>query len=194
MIGGIVLAAGLSERMGGPLPKQLLRLAGRPLVAISVGNAVASLLDEVVVVTGHRGDEVAEAIADLGAIIAPNPDYREGNMTSLRAGYAALPDCEAYVVLLSDMPGVTTEMIDRMVGTWRSQRPWAAIACYSDGVKHPLLLSRDAMVDAVKVIGPKAVWRFLESAPAGSVANVDFPQTSPTDVNTSADYERLLAE
>lgn len=194
MIAGIVMAAGLSERMVGSLPKQLLPLAGRPLIAITVGNAVASSLDKVVVVTGHRGDEVAAAIADTRATVVPNPDYRGGNMTSFRAGYASAPNCDAYVILLADMPGVTTAIIDRMIATWNAGRPWAAVAEYSDGPRHPLLLSAAAMTEAAGTTGPKAIWRFLESAPPGRVEPVAFLQSAPRDVNTHADYEALLPE
>jgi molybdenum cofactor cytidylyltransferase len=193
MIAGIVMAAGLSERMGGSVPKQLLRLGDRPLVSVVTTNAVASSLDRVVVVTGHHGAEIAAAVEGTGATAVANPDYRRGNMTSFRAAHAAEPGCEAYVILLADMPGVTTAMIDRMVGIWNTIRPWAAVAEYTDGRRHPLLLSAAAMGQAVSATGPKAVWRLLEAAPSGAVKTVEFPVSAPLDVNTIDDYESLIA-
>ncbi len=187
------MAAGLSERMDGPVPKQLLPLGGRPLVAVTAANAIASALDRVVVVTGHHGDQIAAAIAGTGATAVPNPRYREGNMTSFRAAHASLPDCEAYVVLLADMPGVTAGIIDRMVEAWEATRPWAAVAGYSDGRRHPLVLSAAAMREAVDSTGSKAVWRLLEAAPSGAVETVDFSIPAPIDVNTTTDYDDLVA-
>ena len=187
------MAAGLSERMGGQIPKQLLPLGGRPLVAVTVMNAVASSLDEVVVVTGHHGDEVAAAVAGTGAVAVANPDYRQGNMTSLRAAWEALPECEAYLVLLADMPGVTTAIIDRMVTVWTATQPWAATAVFTDGRRHPLLLSAAAMSQAVVLTGPKAVWKLLDAAPQGTVVTIDFAIPAPLDVNTIADYEALVS-
>ena len=191
MIGGIVMAAGLSERMGGPLPKQLLPIAGKPMVAVTVGNALASELDLVVVVTGHCAAEVEAAVADSSAIVVNNPEYREGNMTSLRAGRRAIPDCDAYLLLVADMPGVNPEIIDRMVAAWVRERPWAAVAEYLDGVRHPLLLSADAMNASIQLNGPKAVWHFLDEAPEGKVMAVAMNCRAPRDVNEAADYDAL---
>jgi molybdenum cofactor cytidylyltransferase len=193
MIGGIVMAAGLSERMGGPLPKQLLPIAGKPMVAVTVSNAVASELDLVVVVTGHCAADVEAAVADSSAIVVNNPDYREGNMTSLRTALRAIPDCDAYLLLVADMPGVTPEIIDRMVEAWGRERPWAAVAEYLDGVRHPLLLSRDAMNAAMELNGPKAVWQFLDEAPDGMVMAVALECRAPRDVNEAADYDALTS-
>jgi molybdenum cofactor cytidylyltransferase len=191
MICGIVLAAGLSQRMEGALPKQLLSLRDDPMVKVTVRRAEESSLDHVVVVTGFRGAEVAAAVAGGRARVVDNPDYRDGNMTSFRAGFAAQPDCVAYVVLLADMPGVTTDMIERIVEVWNARKPWAAVSAYQDGRAHPLLLSGSAMEQAVRMEGAKGVWRFLEAAPTGRVIDIVFDQPTPLDVNTKADYDQL---
>ena len=191
MIGGIILAAGLSTRMDGPTPKQLLTYRGRPLVQVVAASATASDLDQVVVVTGHRGDDVAAAVEGLDVTVAHNPDFAEGNMTSFRTGYSALAGCEAFVILLADTPGVTPSMINEYISTWSEQQPWAAVGSYSDGTGHPLLLSAAAMREAAPYDGARAVWRLLEKAPDGAVAPIVFETARPTDVNTVDDYELL---
>lgn len=193
-VGGMVLAAGLSERMHGDLPKQLLPLSGIALAAVSVRNAEASTLDRVVVVLGHQSQQVADAVGGGRAQLVLNPDYRDGNMTSFRVGAAALGGCDAYVVLLADMPGVTAAMIDHLVAEWRRTKPWAAVASYSDGRAHPLLLSAAAMEAATAVEGPKGVWRFLDTAPAGLVDQIVFDGPMPSDINTWEEYKRMLNE
>ena len=193
MIGGIVMAAGLSQRMRGSTPKQLLPLDGKPLVAVTTAAAVASRLDLVVVVTGHHGAEIAAAVGETGATTVANPNYRQGNMTSFLAAYEVMPQCDAYLILLADMPGVSTEIIDRMVSAWNATQPWAAVARYADGRRHPLLLSAAAMSQAVGATGSKAVWRLLEQASKGTVEFVDFAIPAPIDVNTQADYEAVVA-
>ncbi len=189
MIGGIVLAAGLSERMGEGRFKLLLPVGELPMVAVVAGNAAASDLDRVVVVTGPREVEVAAAIGDTGVLTASNPDYVLGNMTSFRTGYGALSGCEAFVVLLGDMPGVTSEMISRVVSFWREHRPWAAVSSYRDRRGHPLLLSAPAMAQAAQATGPRAVWRLFDEA--DDVADIEFDMPAPTDVNTPDDYREL---
>jgi len=191
-VGGMVLAAGLSERMDGPLPKQMLPLHGSAMVAVTVRNAEASVLDRVVVVTGYRAHDIGELLGDGRAVAVENPDYRAGNMTSFRVGAAALAGCDEVVVLLADMPGVSTAMIDRIVMTWQSDQPWALASSYSDRLGHPLLLSAAAMGEAVRVQGAKGLWRFLDEAPVSSVYHQEFEGSMPTDINTRDDYERML--
>src|SRR6185436_12879800 len=55
-VSALVLAAGGSTRMG--RPKQLLPLAGKPLLQHALDNAAASGVDEIVLVLGHAADTV----------------------------------------------------------------------------------------------------------------------------------------
>jgi molybdenum cofactor cytidylyltransferase len=189
----MVLAAGLSERMSGPLPKQLLPVGDATLASLTVRHAEDSKLGRVVVVIGHRASEVAASVAGGRADVIENPHYRQGNMTSFRVGAAALAECDACVVLLADMPGVTTDMINRLVTEWEQQRPWAAVCSYRGIPAHPLLLSAEALLEATGVEGAKGVWRFLESA-ADRVTHIGFDRASPLDVNTIADYDLIAGE
>jgi molybdenum cofactor cytidylyltransferase len=191
-IGGMVLAAGLSERMRARVPKQLLPVGDLALAAVSVRNAEASTLGRVVVVTGHRSEEVAAAVGGGRAEVVENRDHQKGNMTSFRVGAGALAGCAAYVVLLADMPGVSTSMIDEVVAEWHRSRPWAAVASYSDGRAHPLLLSAAAMSEAVQARGAKGVWRFLNSAPDELVTEVVIDSPMPQDINTKDEYDQML--
>jgi len=178
--------------MTGDVPKQLLPYGGATVGAVAVANAVASQLDRVVVVVGHRAGDVGAALAIGRAEIVANPDYRTGNMTSLRVGAEALADCAAVLVLLADMPEVDAGMIDRFVDRWETDEPWAAVARYRDGRAHPLLFSRAALDGVVAADGPKASWRFLDAA-GDTVASVTFDRDRPRDINNRADYLALLA-
>ena len=102
-LAGVVLAAGLSTRMGAFKP--LLPLGGRTVLE----EAIATLRDggvaNVVVVTGHRGDDLAPAIERAGARRAHNPRFADGMYTSVQAGVAALPaGLTAFFLLPCDIP------------------------------------------------------------------------------------------
>ena len=100
--------------MGGQ--KLLLPLRGRPMVRWSVEAALGSQASRVVVVAGHEGDAVAEALEDLPVEIVVNPDFADGMSTSLQAGIRAAGPCEAVVFLLGDQPFVTASLVDRLIG------------------------------------------------------------------------------
>ena len=89
MTAAIVLAAGLSRRMG--RFKLTLPWGDRTVIGQVVATLEAAGVDEIVVVTGHRADEVAAALADTTAQIVHNPDYAAGEMlSSIQTGVRAL--------------------------------------------------------------------------------------------------------
>ena len=90
---GIVVAAGRSARLGGPIPKQFLEIGGRLIVERSVdGLAVSADVGEVVVVVAPEqlnGEFAArlQAHPRIGAIVAGG----ETRAASVAAGLAAVP-------------------------------------------------------------------------------------------------------
>jgi len=131
MIHAIILAAGLSRRMG--QQKLLLPWAGRTLIGHVAGQVAASGVDRIVAVTrggdapAGRGAEVAEALAGLGVgrlEIAANPDAEGDMLSSVRRGLRALPgDCEGFLVAIGDQPTITAALIDRMIAAFRKSNP-----------------------------------------------------------------------
>ena len=143
-VAGVVLAAGLSTRMG--RNKLLLEVGGEPVVARAVRSARDAGLDPVLVVVGHEADRVRAAIADLPVTTVTNPEPARGIHTSLRVGFQALaerPDEPgAAVVMLGDMPLVSSAMVRRLVDGWRASRshhPSLVISLYGEVVAPPIL-------------------------------------------------------
>ena len=119
MICAIVPAAGESRRMG--RHKLLLPFGSTTVIAHIVDQLLASVVDEVLVVVGHAGDRVAEALGDRPVTIVPNPDYRSGMLSSVRCGLRAVPEgCRAVLVALADQPTITRRLIDKLVGAYAS--------------------------------------------------------------------------
>ena len=91
----VLLAAGVSRRMG--TLKALLDWHGRPLIMHQATALREAGADEVVIVLGHRGDELQARIGsnrdiyEAGQIrCVPNPDYAAGKTTSIIAGLRAI--------------------------------------------------------------------------------------------------------
>lgn len=193
-VAGLILAAGLSERMRGGTPKQLLPLGGTTMLGRVVAAAEKTSLDPIVVVTGHRAAEVERAVRPGRARFTRNPDYRSGNVTSLRRGLSEIGDADAVVLLLADNPEVDAAVVEAMISAWGKGRPLAAVASYRGTIGHPFVLSRGATGEAGVLSGSKPLWHWLREEHAADVLEVAIDRDPPRDVNTMADYEDLLAD
>ncbi|HYD30422.1 MAG TPA: molybdopterin-binding/glycosyltransferase family 2 protein [Azospirillaceae bacterium] len=117
-IAAVVLAAGLSSRMG-EANKLLMTVDGVPMVARAVDAALASQARPVVVVTGHDREAVAAVLGARPVTLVHNPDYGRGISASLRAGIAALPqEVDGVLVCLGDMPFVAPPTLNRLIAAY----------------------------------------------------------------------------
>ena len=110
-IGAVVAAAGLSSRMGKFKP--LLPFDGATVIGRCIANLRAAGAEEIVVVTGYRGEELAEALRGSGVRCVQNPDYASTQMfDSLCLGLRELPgDCGVVLLTPGDVPLVRPETI-----------------------------------------------------------------------------------
>ncbi len=139
----LVLAAGMSRRMG-PANKLLAEIGGKAMVRHVVEAAVECRPENVQVVCGHEAKQVKEALAGFPVQLVSNPRYAEGMGTSLAAGIAALePTVDGVLVLLSDMPGITAPMIERLLEAGQQGEETPLVVASADGKRgNPVLLPR----------------------------------------------------
>jgi molybdenum cofactor cytidylyltransferase len=188
-VGAIVLAAGGSARMG--QNKLLFPLSGETVLRRAVRRATEAGLEPVVVVLGHEAGRAQGELAGLGCRTVVNPDWEHGINRSLRTGLAALPaETTAAMVMLADMPFVTTEMLRTLVERWRDGTAPLVISDY-DGVNSPPMLYGRALFPELLAMegegcGKQVVRRHREEATA-----VAWPAAALADLDVPEDYERV---
>ncbi len=187
---GLVLAAGGSNRLG--QPKQLLDYHGRTLLDATLAAARGCAFDQLIVALGGAGDDVRSTVDLSGCDVVDNVHYTTGCSSSIVAALAAIDArTEALVLLLGDQPGVDPSSVDELRATAESMDAPLAVCRYDDGRGHPFWFARRVFADLADLHGDKAVWKLLESGRyAVAEAVIDGPV--PIDVDTWADYERLL--
>lgn len=185
-VAAILLAAGRGSRFTGGF-KLLATHDGQALVRIAAAAALASRASPVILVTGHRSDEVADAVGGLPVVIVHNPDFIAGLSSSLRRGFEALPpDAEAAVVMLGDMPLVGASAIDRLIAAWEGNgRPAAIVPVVAGRRANPVLLSRALAPEVAGLTGDRGAGPLLAgrddviespSDDLGLLSDVDTPE------------------
>ncbi|MDB6091212.1 MAG: 4-diphosphocytidyl-2C-methyl-D-erythritol synthase [Gammaproteobacteria bacterium] len=184
----IVLAAGASTRFGSA--KQLVRIAGRPLLHNTVSRAVEVAGSAVIVVLGARAAELAPLLTHSPASVVINRDWREGIASSIRAGVARVPaTCNAVMLVLADQAAVTAEDLKRLLGAWRRQPDYVAAAFYSGGMGVPAIFPRSRFRDLSELRGDVGARALLHRNP-DRVMRV--PMESATlDIDTPEDLLSL---
>lgn len=187
---GLVLAAGGSTRLG--QPKQLLDYHGRTLLDATLESARRCRFDQLIVAVGGAGDDVRATVDLSGCDVVDNVHYTTGCSSSIVAALEVIDArTEALVLLLGDQPGVEPSSVDALRIAAVSADAALAVCRYDDGRGHPFWFARSVFADLADLHGDKAVWKLLESG-RYPVAEAVIDGAVPIDVDTWADYERLL--
>lgn len=187
----VVLAAGAASRFGSQ--KLLAPLGGTALVRRTVENVLASRVSETVVVLGRDGEGVRRALAGLPVQFVTNADFSSGLSTSLRVGVEALgPSARAAIIVLGDQPGVTADIIDRLIEESRRSGQPIVVPDYAGMRGNPVVFDA-AMFDELRAIEGDQGARGVIARDPARVATVCFPFEMPADVDTLEDYARLTS-
>ncbi|GAB4528145.1 MAG: molybdenum cofactor cytidylyltransferase [Anaerolineae bacterium] len=190
-VGAVILAAGASTRFG--RPKQLLPWWGDTLLGHVTDVVLASGADPVVLVLGHQADACRAALGQRPVRVLVNPDWAEGQSTSVRAGLSALPaNVSAALFLLADQPGITPAVIDALIQHHQATLAPVVWPEYQGRRGNPVLFDRVTFPDLMRLTGDTGGRPVLESY---AMHAVRVPVSTPGilfDIDTPDDYTRAM--
>jgi molybdenum cofactor cytidylyltransferase len=155
-VAGIVLAAGLSRRMG--RPKALLELGGKPLARRAVETALNGGLSPVVLVGGEHTSALRKAVADLdGVEVVENPRFAEGMASSLTTGLTRVHgQASAAMILLADQPLLPAKVVRSLVEKYWEDSPCGVRIVrpsYAGTPGHPVLFDAQLFPELAVLTG-----------------------------------------
>lgn len=188
---GLILAAGLSTRMGEFKP--LMPLRGKALIENTIDSVFSSGASQVVVVTGHRADELEPLLAEKygsRVILTRNPDYATTDMLhSIRTGCRVMPECGAFFLLPGDMPLVQERTFRRLL----EQRDGSLSVIFPtlDGFrKHPPLVDYRLIPEILAFGGDGGLRQFWKEREA-IIRTVSVDDAGVwVDLDTREDYKK----
>jgi molybdenum cofactor cytidylyltransferase len=188
-ISAILLAAGRSRRMGAFKP--LLPFGDRTVIESCISNLRAAEVQDIVVVVGHRAEDIREKLKTLEVTFALNPDPDSEMSASIALGVEAVSNsARALIIALVDHPAVPAEtikiLIDELRGGARLVQPE-----HEGRGGHPVIIDL-AYRNELLALDPESGLRALFAAHRSEVKRV--PLDSPyvaRDMDTWEDYRRL---
>jgi molybdenum cofactor cytidylyltransferase len=190
---GILLAAGASTRLG--RPKQLLRVRGETFLRRLAGE-LRAVAAPVVVVLAPDDEASAAELRGIDVELVRNPEPGRGQSSSIVAAAAALESrastFDGLLLLLVDQPLVDRGLLERLLRRGREAGGWAAADYGAGDWGPPVHLPNEALAELKELSNGDRGARDLLEARRVRVARLSFP-AGRLDIDTAADYDRLLA-
>jgi len=188
-VAAIVLAAGASTRYGEP--KQLLSIGCRTMLQHVADVVLASLVDQTIVVLGHRAGEIGATLKDMPADIVTNEEWEAGMSTSMQVGLQAVrPDVQAALLVLADQPAITPDIIIALIERYRETGAVIVVPTYQGKRGNPTLFDRSLFPELFKVRGDQG-GRQLVDMYADRTERVEVgSEAILVDVDTEEDYDQ----
>ena len=193
-IAAILLAGGESSRMGAAKP--LLEWGGSTLIEYQLAQLKEPPVERVVVVLGHRADEVLPYVGRSGpdVVVVVNELYAEGRASSLRLGAAALPDDTTAILVLSVDQPRPHDVIARLVDVHRHSGSLITVPTYDEKRGHPPLLDGSLLPELREVNEATQGLRAVIERHSADVHELPF-ETSEVllDLNRLQEYQKARA-
>ena len=201
-IAGLVLAAGLSNRMGGNT-KALLKLQDKTFLEIVVEKLKSAGVEDIFIVIGHQKKRILELaeknpLLNTGYHFIFNPRYKEGGMlSSIIAGLNQIDeDYDALMLYPVDFPLVKTDTIKQIIGEFAKHRNGIISPAYKGRMGHPVLISVgyfDEIKNAPADKGARVVIHNYEGKPDLRLIDVD-DEGIRFDIDTKEDYNSRVLQ
>jgi molybdenum cofactor cytidylyltransferase len=190
MIVAAILSAGESSRMG--RPKALLPIDGVRFIEKIVTSLQSTRIEKTIVVLGHNADEMQQKISDLPVQVVINPDYKQGQLSSLAAAIRSIEagkDAErvdGILVHLVDHPYINSDLVNLMIDRFYETRKLIVVPRYRERRGHPVIFSKalfGELLAAPLDQGAKAVVHAhrddtleIETHDEGAIIDIDTPE------------------
>lgn len=162
MISAIVLAAGLSARMG--QPKLALPWGNTTVLGQVVSTLENTQIGEIILVTGANRESLKDLLVGKPVRFEHNPDYANGEMlSSVKAGLLSLDEnSRGALIVLGDQPQIQRLVVERVIDAFYTRRSPIVVPSYNRRRGHPWLVDRSLWPQILAINPPATLRDFLE--------------------------------
>ncbi|OIK14988.1 hypothetical protein BIV60_10675 [Bacillus sp. MUM 116] len=192
-IGAIILASGMSRRMG--QPKLLLPLGGKPLFRYPIELAKRQQLYPIVFVAGEHFEVFKIHAADLAEVeFIKNENYRTGMSSSLKLGIEKIEGrVNAAFIFLADQPFVQDLVVQTSIQEYEKEMSKGGVRIvrpqYMSDLGHPILLDKSLFSEFLGLEGDQGGKEIIKKYQVNTRI-LNFTESIwGMDIDTAQDYQ-----
>jgi molybdenum cofactor cytidylyltransferase len=174
--------------------KPLLPFGSKTVIECCIDYLKRGGAETIVVVLGHRSEELREKLKNLPIIFAVNPDPDSEMGASIAAGVRELPSqSQATLIALSDHPAVPASVVSGLIHTWKNGAR-LVIPTWQNRGGHPVLVDLSFKQELLSLSSNRGLKILFEAHPDDlKRVPVDSPFIA-RDMDTWDDYQALHKE
>lgn len=187
MIAAVILAAGLSQRLG--RPKQLLKLGSKTIIEHVTENVLQTGVCEVIVVLGAHCQEIRKVLNPYPVKCIYNPYYKDGIGTSVAAGAAEVtPNVKGIMFVVGDQPLLSTDYMNQLLKVFLEKKP--LILKPENGM--PAIFSSNLKQELMCLTGDIGGRQLIKKYRERVITAPCIPANQSLDIDTEKDYRKVL--
>jgi molybdenum cofactor cytidylyltransferase len=187
-IWAIILAAGISSRMG--RPKLSLPWGDHTILEETTDQVLEAGYDGVVVVLGDGREEFERLLESRPVKTARNLNFRSGMSSSIKAGVAFIdPDATAFAIVMGNQPGVNARLHQLVLAHYRKSGKGICAPQHDGTTGHPVIFAAKYRSEMFALQGDHGTRGVMELHKDDlSLFEVKSPEIV-TSINTMQEYE-----
>ncbi|MCR1899284.1 molybdenum cofactor cytidylyltransferase [Irregularibacter muris] len=191
MVGGVILASGMSERFG--QNKLLMPLGHQSIVENVIDQAIESKLKGVYLVYGHHEREFEEIARKKGISLIYNPDYALGQSKSVKKAVENIEgDVQGLMFLLGDQPFIGKKTINLLIDTFSHYPQDIVLPTFNGNRGNPVIFSQSFFEEMKTLQGDKGAREIIKKYPHRIVKVPIAEEMENYDIDTQEDYQKAI--
>ncbi len=190
-IASIIIAAGYSSRMGSFKP--LLSFGEYTAVETVLNTYRMAGIEDIILVVGYRGEELAEISRKTNAAFVINDHYPDGMYSSIIKGVETLDKTtKAFFIHPVDIPLVKKNTVEQLTYAFGKRSRGIIYPTFDDIRGHPPLISTKYREDILKGDGKGGLRALLDGFEEDAELVPVYDEATIMDMDTMEDYKILL--
>lgn len=184
MVNAIIMASGLSKRMGNN--KLLLKYKEIPIVEHVIREVSKCKFNEIILVSQY--DEVLKIGKKYGFKLIKNNNSEIGQSESIKLGLESSAKCDGFMFFVGDQPKISIKYINKLIDRFKKNKYNIVVPKYKNKCGNPVIFPYHKKNELLLLKGDEKGKKVINNS--SKVIYVDVNEEMLFDIDTKEDYEK----